>query len=124
MVYVTLPTDKQFRLPFYLAMEEYVAREFPAQDYFFMWQVPPTVIFGRNQLVDSEVKQNYNNVIDTIRALREDAIVIVVSHDDRIIKKADQLILFNNKKMIQEELDSQVAPTLSQEPDNKENNTQ
>ena len=43
--------------------------------------------------------------------------------DDRIIKKADQLILFNNKKMIQEELDPQVAPTLAQEPDNKENNT-
>ena len=32
-----------------------MAREFPAQDYFFMWQVEPTVIFGRNQLLDSEV---------------------------------------------------------------------
>ena len=56
MVYVTLPTKKQYRrLPFYLAMEEYIARELPAQDYFFIWQVEPTVIFGRNQLVDSEV---------------------------------------------------------------------
>lgn len=56
MVYVTLPTEKQYRrLPFYLAMEEYIARELPAQDYFFIWQVEPTVIFGRNQLVDSEV---------------------------------------------------------------------
>ena len=56
MVYVTLPTEKQYRrLPFYLAMEEFVARELPAQDYFFIWQVEPTVIFGRNQLVDSEV---------------------------------------------------------------------
>lgn len=66
--------------------------------------------------------KNANNVIETIRSLREDAIVIVVSHDDRIIKKADQLILFNNKKMIQEDLDPQVAPTIVQEPDNKENN--
>ena len=65
MVYVTLPTEKQFRLPFYLAMEEFVAREFPAQDYFFMWHVPPTVIFGRNQLVDSEVNVEFcklNNI--------------------------------------------------------------
>ena len=55
MIYVELPVEKNRRLPFYLAMEEYIAREFPAQDYFFIWQVEPTVIFGRNQLVDSEV---------------------------------------------------------------------
>jgi lipoyltransferase/lipoate-protein ligase len=55
MIYLTLPEEKEYRLPFYLAMEEYVAREFPAQDYFFIWQVEPTVIFGRNQLLDSEV---------------------------------------------------------------------
>lgn len=59
MTYVALPEEKLYRLPFYLAMEEYVAREFPAQDYFFMWQVEPTVIFGRNQLVDSEVDCEY-----------------------------------------------------------------
>ena len=61
MTYVALPEEKQYRLPFYLAMEEYVAREFPAQDYFFMWQVQPTVIFGRNQLIDSEVDTAYCN---------------------------------------------------------------
>ena len=55
MIYVELPEEKNRRLPFYLAMEEYVAREFPAQEYFFIWQVEPTVIFGRNQLVESEV---------------------------------------------------------------------
>ena len=59
MVYVGLPTDEQYSLPFYLAMEEYVARELPAQDYFFIWQVEPTVIFGRKQLVDSEVDTRY-----------------------------------------------------------------
>ena len=59
MIYVKLPNAKNRRLPFYLAMEEYVARELPAQDYFFIWQVEPTVIFGRNQLVDSEVDVNF-----------------------------------------------------------------
>lgn len=59
MLYVKLPVETEYRLPFYLAMEEYVAREFPAQDYFFMWQVQPTVIFGRNQLIDSEVDTAY-----------------------------------------------------------------
>ena len=69
MIYIALPEEKEYRLPFYLAMEEYVAREFPAQDYFFMWQVQPTVIFGRNQLIDSEVDRGYckENGIQTYR---------------------------------------------------------
>ena len=37
-------------LPFYLAMEEWVAEELPAADYFFAWRVQPTVICGRNQV--------------------------------------------------------------------------
>lgn len=40
-------------------MEEYVARHLAADDYFFMWQVEPTVIFGRNQLIDTEVDVEY-----------------------------------------------------------------
>lgn len=59
MKYVALPTEEQHRLPFYLAMEEYVARRLAADEYFFMWQVEPTVIFGRNQLVDTEVDVEY-----------------------------------------------------------------
>ena len=59
MVYVALPDDTQRKLPFYLAMEEYVARALPEGDYFFMWQVEPTVIFGRNQLVEAEVDIDY-----------------------------------------------------------------
>ena len=59
MIYVSLPYDKQRELPFYLAMEEYIARELPADDYFFMWQVRPTVIFGRNQVVEAEVDLDY-----------------------------------------------------------------
>lgn len=59
MTHVTLPDEREHKLPFYLAMEEYIAREFPAQSYFFMWQVQPTVIFGRNQLIDTEVDVAY-----------------------------------------------------------------
>ena len=47
------------RLSFYLSMEEYVARSKPATDYFFMWQVNPSVIFGRNQLIENEVNLEY-----------------------------------------------------------------
>ena len=60
MIYVTLPTTtEEKRLTYYLAMEEYVARHMDSDDYFFMWQVPPTVIFGRNQLIQSEVNLEY-----------------------------------------------------------------
>lgn len=40
-------------------MEEYVARHVDEEDCFFMWQVQPTVIFGRNQLIDAEVNLDY-----------------------------------------------------------------
>lgn len=59
MTYITLPEEQQHRLSFYLAMEEYVAREMDVDDGFFMWQVNPTVIFGRNQLIENEVNIDY-----------------------------------------------------------------
>lgn len=60
MIYVTLPTtDSERKLTYYLAAEEYVARNMPAGEYFFMWQVKPTVIFGRNQLIENEVNMEY-----------------------------------------------------------------
>ena len=69
MKYVALSNEKRYSLPFYLAMEEYIAREFPVQDYFFMWQVAPTVIFGRNQLLEKEVDVEFckNNGIEFYR---------------------------------------------------------
>ena len=69
MIYVALPNEKTRILPFYLAMEEYIAREMPPADYFFMWQVQPTVIFGRNQLIDAEVDTDYcrSNAIQMYR---------------------------------------------------------
>jgi lipoic acid synthetase/lipoate-protein ligase A len=40
-------------------MEEYAARTISEDDYFFMWQVRPTVIFGRNQNIENEVNIDY-----------------------------------------------------------------
>lgn len=60
MIYITLKTEKTRRLSFYLAMEEYVARKLNGnEDCFFMWQVEPSVIFGRNQLIENEVNLEY-----------------------------------------------------------------
>ena len=59
MKYVALPLTGTRRLSFYLAMEEYVARHLNEPDSFFMWQVEPTVIFGRNQVVENEVNLDY-----------------------------------------------------------------
>ena len=60
MLYIRLPEKVTERhLPFYLALEEYVARTLPPADYFFLWQVEPTVIFGRNQLIQNEVNVQY-----------------------------------------------------------------
>ena len=72
MLYVSLPDNCERRLSFYLAMEEYVAKaplqllprrernglvplEGGQEDCFFMWQVDPSVIFGRNQVMENEV---------------------------------------------------------------------
>ena len=59
MKYLSLPDNTTRILPFYLAMEEYAARIIGEDDIFFMWQVEPTVIFGRNQLIDNEVNVEY-----------------------------------------------------------------
>lgn len=72
MILVSLPHtgpylgEKGRRLVFYLAMEEFVAANLgrlvgdrtPSRaplEAFFLWQVPPTVIFGRNQVMEAEV---------------------------------------------------------------------
>lgn len=59
MVYISLPKKHSRLLPFYLAMEEFVARHVKEDDCFFLWQVEPTVIFGRNQLIENEVNLPY-----------------------------------------------------------------
>ena len=69
MKYIALPTNENRQLSFYLAMEEYVARHLQKPDCFFMWQVAPTVIFGRNQVVENEVNLEYCREHD-IRVVR------------------------------------------------------
>ena len=60
MTHVTLPCEDTRRLSFYLAMEEYAARCLnDGDDLFFLWQVEPTVIFGRNQVIENEVNLDY-----------------------------------------------------------------
>ena len=59
MKYIALPTSETRQLSFYLAMEEYVARHISEPDCFFMWQVEPSVIFGRNQVLENEVNVPY-----------------------------------------------------------------
>ena len=60
MKYIQLPAEEGVRqLSFYLAMEEYVARHLDEPEYFFMWQVQPSVIFGRNQLIEAEVNMDF-----------------------------------------------------------------
>lgn len=60
MHYIELSDPTPRLLPFYLTMEEYVARRFPEIDEaFFMWQADPTVIFGRNQVMENEVNVRY-----------------------------------------------------------------
>ena len=69
MIHLRIDDQQQRRLPFYLAMEEWAAASLPADDYFFSWQVNPTVIFGRNQRIDLEVNLDYcrDNAIETYR---------------------------------------------------------
>lgn len=59
MVYISLPEDCIRPLSFYLAMEEYIARNINEYDCFFQWQVEPSVIFGRNQLIENEVNIDF-----------------------------------------------------------------
>ena len=76
MRYAALKEEKIRHLSFYLAMEEYLARrvlptlgEEGYDGLFFMWQVRPSVIFGRNQVAENEVNLNYcrENGIEVFR---------------------------------------------------------
>ena len=40
-------------------MEDFVVRQQLADDAFFLWQVDPSVIYGRNQVVDNEINLDY-----------------------------------------------------------------
>lgn len=59
MDYLDLSVAGSRRLSFYLAAEEWIARRGTQEDVFFVWQVSPSVIFGRNQLIENEVNVPY-----------------------------------------------------------------
>ena len=69
MIRLILPDNNQRRLAFFLAMEEWVAANLPAGEYFFSWVVNPTVIIGRNQDLETEVNREYcrKNDIEIVR---------------------------------------------------------
>lgn len=60
MKHVVLPDNVQRKLSFYLAMEEYVAGV-TDEEAFFVWRVAPSVIIGRNQVLENEVNSGYCN---------------------------------------------------------------
>ena len=68
MKHVILPDDVRRSLAFYLAMEEFVAREIEGEA-FFVWRVEPTVIYGRNQVLENEVNLEYcyEHKVDIVR---------------------------------------------------------
>ena len=55
---VVIPEGAPQRLTFFLAVEEYLAKS-ADEDLFFTWQSPPTVICGRNQVIENEVNLEY-----------------------------------------------------------------
>lgn len=57
MTHITLPEERQRRLVFYLAMEEWLAAKGGSS--FFLWQSAPTVIYGRNQDPETEFDVDY-----------------------------------------------------------------
>lgn len=59
MKHILLPEPGEHKLVFYLAMEEFLARQNDDEEAFFIWQVAPTVICGRNQNIEAEVNLDY-----------------------------------------------------------------
>ena len=68
MKHIILPDNVRKSLAFYLAMEEFVAREVE-DEAFFVWRVEPTVIYGRNQVLENEVNIEYcsEHKVDIVR---------------------------------------------------------
>jgi lipoic acid synthetase/lipoate-protein ligase A len=59
MKYVVLPDERIHPLSFYLSIEDYLAQNMEDDDLLMLWQVEPSVIYGRNQVVENEVNLDY-----------------------------------------------------------------
>ena len=55
---IILPDNHERSLAFWLAMEEFVAKSVD-EEAFFVWRVAPTVIIGRNHVLEAEVNLDY-----------------------------------------------------------------
>lgn len=57
------------RATFYLAAEEYIAQKLPTDNYLFSWQLSPTVVVGRNQIIHQEINLDFCQTegIDVVR---------------------------------------------------------
>lgn len=70
MKHLLLQDEHTHPLPFYLAMEEVVARCCSGEEYFFTWVVQPTIIYGHNQVIENEVNLSFceaNNILTVKR---------------------------------------------------------
>lgn len=70
MLYIDLTIPALARpLPFFLALEQWLARRYEGQEVMFTWQVRPTVICGRHQCMEAEVDLCYCRAhgIDVVR---------------------------------------------------------
>lgn len=60
MKYITLPkTIQNEKASFYFALEEYAAQNYSQDDCFHAWTVDPSVLVGRNQLMENEINTAY-----------------------------------------------------------------
>ena len=70
--FLELPPETEGRgAAYYLGVERWVAEHLPEDDYLFTWQLQPTVVCGRNQVVEQEVNVDF---------CREHGIEIVQRH--------------------------------------------
>lgn len=63
------PSTEGRRCAFFLAAEEYIADTLPEDNYFFTWQLAPTVVMGRNQVAHQEINIDFcrREGIDIVR---------------------------------------------------------
>lgn len=59
MIPVLIPDMPKRPLAFYLAVEEWLAMQGTGKEYFMIWQVAPSVIIGRNQLLHREINPDF-----------------------------------------------------------------
>ena len=86
MTYVVLPEQQTLPpITYDFAVEAYVARHFRDDDYFFIWQTKPTVILGRNQLLQNEVNVDYCREHDVFISRRKSGGGCVYSDEGNIM---------------------------------------